>query len=273
MKSGLVTSLSKTWRTCEVMDLSESCKIYGRSGLMQSGILYQLEPLEPATDETVSGFLPTPVASDGDKGPAKIWNSKSRKNADSYGSNQGGGAGRTGVVRHSLESMAKMGLLPSILNLPTPTASDAWNERDSRKRFNREGTKDYSEAKMNNPVCQNLFTALTKFNLLPTPTARDWKDVMSEEAALKQMEKRHSPSLGILASANRLNLPTPTTFDSGSPLPPRKKNDSGGQKPPLVSVVGGKLNPQFVEWMMYYPQDYTLPKEYENNESNSWEIL
>ena len=52
-------------------------------------------------------------------------------------------------------------------------------------------------------------------------------------------------------------LPTPTTFDSGKPLPPRKHNPSGGQKPPLVSVIGKKLNPQFVEWMMGYPVDWT----------------
>jgi DNA (cytosine-5)-methyltransferase 1 len=45
-----------------------------------------------------SGLLPTPAAS-------------------TYGSNQGGAAGRVGKVRHSLQSMAKKGLWP------TPTAS------------------------------------------------------------------------------------------------------------------------------------------------------
>ena len=67
-----------------------------------------------------------------------------------------------------------------------------------------------------------------------------------------------------------LTLPTPTCRDSGSPLPPRKKNPSGGQKPPLVSVVGGKLNPTFVEWMMGYPKDWS---EVEKKELNSWEML
>ena len=52
-------------------------------------------------------------------------------------------------------------------------------------------------------------------------------------------------------------LPTPTCRDSGNPLPPRKSHPGGGQKPPLVSVIGGKLNPQFVEWMMGYPEDWT----------------
>lgn len=69
----------------------------------------------------------------------------------------------------------------------------------------------------------------------------------------------------------RKNL-TPTTFDSGNPLPPRKKYPGGGQKEPLVSVIGGKLNPQFVEWMMGFPMNWTLPSEYENKESSNLEI-
>jgi len=42
--------------------------------------------------------------------------------AQSYGSNQGGSAGRVGPVRHSLESLASAGLL-----LPTPRATDGTN--------------------------------------------------------------------------------------------------------------------------------------------------
>lgn len=158
-KYNQVMSLSKMWQTCGVTALSESCKIYGKSGMMRNGILYRLETSVRVTCENGYGLLPTPTATQ-------------------YGNNQGGANGRSGKVRHSLETMAKIGAL---------------------------------------------------------------------------------------------NFPTPTTFDSGNPLPPRKKNSSGGQKPPLVSVIGGKLNPQFVEWLMGYPQDHT--KTIENNESNSWEIL
>lgn len=34
--------------------------------------------------------------------------------ASAYGSNQGGGAGRTGKVRYSLQSLARNGLLPTL---------------------------------------------------------------------------------------------------------------------------------------------------------------
>lgn len=173
-KLNLGTLSLKMLPICEVKALRPLSKISGRSGMTANGILYQLEALVPVTSEKESGLLPTPTA-------------------NTYGSNQGGAQGRTGKKRYSLESMAKMGVLP-------------------------------------------------------TPCARDWKD-----NGCPAEYKRNSLAL----TAKMLSLPTPTTFDSGGPLPLRKKNPNGGQKPPLVSVIGGKLNPQFVEWMMGYPEDWT----------------
>ena len=193
-KSNLVMSLSKTWQTCEVMDLSPSCKISGRSGTMQNGTLFQLETSVLAISEKESGLLPTPTLSDAQQ-RLNLTSQLKRKSPDL-------------VVEIQLRALKNEGIIS-----------------------------------------------------LPTPTARDWKDQMSPAAAAAQIEKRNSPTLGLLASAGRLNLPTPTTFDSGNPMPPRKKNPSGGQKPPLVSVIGGKLNPNFVEWLMMYPPSYTMPLE------------
>lgn len=73
-----------------------------RSGMTRNGIAFPLRPLAHPTGETESGLLPTPSAS-------------------SYGSNQGGAAGRTGPTRHSLQSMARHGLWP------TPTNRD-WKD-------------------------------------------------------------------------------------------------------------------------------------------------
>lgn len=61
---------SLSWRT------SERCFIEGwmpfsepwpRSGMMRSGIAYQLPPLAHLTDETASGWLPTPRKNDAEK--------------------------------------------------------------------------------------------------------------------------------------------------------------------------------------------------------------
>ena len=189
---------------CETKDLTKLYKIYGRSGMHVNGILYQLAPLVPVISEKDCGLLPTPTKTD----PNRAYHYKPGTKEKVY----------------SLEGLAKNGSI----DLPTPQATDSWNTRDSRKRFNRTGTKDYNEKKANNPVCQDLYTALTKFT-----------------------------------------LPTPTCRDSGSPLPPRKKNKTGGQKPPLVSVIGGKLNPTFVEWMMGYPKNWTLIEKNESNNSET----
>ena len=44
------------------------------------------------------------------------------------------------------------------LSLPTPAASDSWNTRTPRKRFNNPDSKEYNEKKAKNPACQNFHT-------------------------------------------------------------------------------------------------------------------
>lgn len=93
---------TSSWRTsqlCLVEGLQRFSETWPRSGLMRSGTAYQLPPLAPLTDATEFGLLPTPSAT-------------------SYGSNQGGAAGRVGPIRYSLESMARKNMWP------TPTARD-----------------------------------------------------------------------------------------------------------------------------------------------------
>ena len=71
-----------------------------------------------------SGFWPTPVAHEGGQVPCP--QNRGRKlhievqmfptpSAISYGSNQGGAAGRVGPVRHSLESMARHDMWPRLV--------------------------------------------------------------------------------------------------------------------------------------------------------------
>lgn len=109
------TSFSMTWK--------EKTTPAGRR-------LFQLSALAPRTAATASGMWPTPQAMDGSKGslpprphdtgvslPQRVAQTLlPTPSATSYGSNQGGAAGRTGKVRPSLETMAKHNLWP------TPTA-------------------------------------------------------------------------------------------------------------------------------------------------------
>lgn len=59
------------WRTSQLSllgALSESLRTWPRSGMTRSGIAYQRRPLAPLTDAIASGSLPTPKATDADKG-------------------------------------------------------------------------------------------------------------------------------------------------------------------------------------------------------------
>ena len=61
---------TSSWRTsqlCLVEGLQRFSETWPRSGLMRSGIAYQLPPLVRLTEETASGLLPTPRANDSQK--------------------------------------------------------------------------------------------------------------------------------------------------------------------------------------------------------------
>lgn len=103
--------------------------------------------------------------------------------------------------------------------------------------------------------------------LLPTPTSAQYG---TNQGGYSGRTGKVRESLETMAKMGTLKLPTPTTMDSGPPLPPRKKNPSGGQKPPLNTVIGGRLNPTFVEYMMGLPKDYT--KTLDEQELNNLEM-
>lgn len=93
---------SSSWKTSRRSDPGDGsdvfCGSWPRAGMMRNGIAFLRPPSAPLTEETESLLLPTPAAS-------------------SYGTNQGGVAGRVGPVRASLETLARLG------QLPTPTAN------------------------------------------------------------------------------------------------------------------------------------------------------
>lgn len=124
----------KTLRFCAPVVSTLSSENLTAWGIMLAGECWELGTSVHRTKEKECGSLPnlpTPTA-------------------QSYGSNRGGAAGRTGKVRHSLQSMASQN------NWPTPRASDA--DRGGRGELlgKIRGTKGYRG--------------------IPTPTARDYKD-------------------------------------------------------------------------------------------------
>jgi hypothetical protein len=69
---------TSSWRTSQRSLLEEwepFSETFPRSGMTRSGTLFQLQPLVRRTDETESGLLPTPTASNGadEKSHARTW--------------------------------------------------------------------------------------------------------------------------------------------------------------------------------------------------------
>lgn len=140
-----------SWRTVPCSDHAGSTSSsvdLPASGLMQRGRLFPRKTSAHHTSGSGCGFsLPTPTAS-------------------SYGTNQGGAAGRVGPVRHSLASMARHG------TWPTPTANDSKN-----KLWTRCGKTG------------RLQETLLSIARWPTPAARDYRSGSGHQ------ERGHTPQL------------------------------------------------------------------------------
>lgn len=204
------SSSSKTSQSSPAVGYLASCKILPTSGSWGHGTWWPQPASEPRTSDDASlSLLPTPSAS-------------------TYGSNQGGAAGRSGPVRESLDSRARKGMLP------TPTCNTSTYQRD---------------------LAGNVYPSLhgmASRGMLPTPRASD-----ADKGG--RVTPRKSREGGTLTEAVSSRMyPTPTAHlakETGAPSEARLNTPtltwqaSGG--------AAGSLHPQFVEWMMGFPVGWT----------------
>lgn len=140
----------KTFQQLELEDFEKSSEHLPKSGMTVDGLVFLPVALEPHISVKDGSYLPTPTA-------------------QSYGTNKGGAAGRTGKVRMSLETMARANFWP------TPTVHGNYNRPGSSKKAGL-----------------GLATAV---KLYPTPAARDWRDNGKSPAELA----RNSQTLATIA--------------------------------------------------------------------------
>ena len=144
-----------------------------------------------------------------------------------YGTNHGGGMGRVGPVRPSLETMARHNLWPTPKSEPSGP--------------------DY--ARINRPESSgdDLATAVAK--MWPTPNMTDYKGASTRSPG------KERPACDDDLPTRVAMWPTPDAHDYKS----GKGYDHGDkrQTPQLRHLSGGSLNPNFVEWLMGYPKDWT----------------
>jgi hypothetical protein len=115
---------------------------------------------------------------------------------------------------------------------PTPTARDF-------------GTSGNGVRKGKQRQIISLGTMARK-DLWPTPQAMDWKDYSEKQG------KRKSANL-----SSMIHFRTPNASDWKNRSNDPEKRKAEGKQVNLSAQVGGSLNPQFVEWLMGYPLEWT----------------
>ena len=218
----LLSASSRMSKDTSIEDLNQSSKTWKEQVTIQRGEYSQRKKLAHLTNANASSFLPTPTATP-------------------YGNNQGGAAGRTGQVRHSLESMAKHDLWP------TPTLHG---------NYNRKGASQNSG--------DGLETAVKK-ELWPTPTA------MTGGTGVAPSHENGGHGWNIGAAVNdslsdkpKKNWPTPRASEYKDCGPVGSKSHTHMDKKNYLCAKAkqedkptGCLNPTWVEWLMGVPTGWT----------------
>jgi hypothetical protein len=88
----------------------------------------------------------------------------------------------------------------------------------------------------------------------PTPRATDGsKGGRTEEGARKELARGKNVDLGVAVKL----VPTPTARDSKSGKGKTQSDRGRKNGQSLSEVSGGQLNPQWVEWLMGFPDGWT----------------
>ena len=213
---------TSSWRTSQRSLLGGSetfSEAWPRAGTMRSGIASRRSPLAPLTDVIASSSWGT--ASLPTPQVADSW-SGCPMNAD----------GRDRV--NSLTGRPQYGMLP------TPSATPYGSNQGGS--MGRDGQ----------PVRPSLDT-MAAMGLLPTPTSGDSRNSRNATAARSAPDSKHHGGWTLSDVAYAGLLPTPTKADAE-----RTSDTYCRGNPTLHGAVGGKLHPQFVEWMMSFPIGWTV---------------
>ena len=214
---------SSTWKTYQLSIFGEAEKWLEplpRYGLMLDGVIYQLSMWERRTSGKDGGVWLTPRATDIGKGEGN----------ETFIKRMGD---RTDKCAQSLPAQVN-----NPKTWPTPRGTDGTHGGLVTPRKSKEGG--------------NLIEAVS-MNLWPTPAARDWR---SGKASQETMERNARPlNEAVMWPTPRSNQAMAATITEKAD-PDRYPNLETVLKKRDPSVVGGSLNPTWVEWLMGYPSGW-----------------
>ena len=101
---------------------------------------------------------------------------------------------------------------------------------------------------------------------VPTPIATD-----AEKCPSDSLSRAVNPTLQKSFRRRPLKVPTSTARDYRSPgLPEKRQARMDARAQPLTEVVGGQLNPDWVEWLMGWPIGWTDLEPLETGRFREW---
>jgi hypothetical protein len=218
---------------------STKCRLTWKlKGTKYNRLYFQLAPSTLPTEEIESGLLLTPTSVMTDEPPEKM---RERAERNGY---------KNGTQYGSLLSQVKYSGM-----LPTPTTQD----------YKRRGP---------NSKQQGISNTENWVGMLPTPTMFDYNSARTpekyEEDKAKYAEKGVNLQMPLKQMARNGMLPTPTTRDWKGKQANEYKQDRGEETEfKMQSLCGiaekmaeptskpSQLNPQFVEEMMGFPENWT----------------
>lgn len=239
-RDGLLGKMCKELLTLKKAWYSDRCRMTWIVKVSKSNVsLFQLQVSVHGTTETEYGYLPvtypTPTASDIEGGTAP---DVQMKNGHFYRENKKGE--RWGVK------------LRDAVMYPTPAARDIGDTTLSKSNTNRNSDSL--------PVRVMKMEKIKEQEMYPTPRARDYKD--SVTTVPPSVQKGRNPSLGQKIAMKQM-LPTPSASEHKARMQGNTQASNCITALAQKEKPGGKLNPEFVEFLMGYPMGWTEiePKE------------
>lgn len=219
---GLDLSLLKTFPPFAIEGLPWSFAISGRSGMTRSGIAFRLAPLALLTREIVSGSWPTLRACSGKRSSGANRSELYDAMMLTLRATDGDRGGRGDLIQAIRGNENKHFRYRTLTVRDAQIAGGASDPERRKAQGHSVGLHDqlWYEAKR-----------------LPTLTARDWKSGSASEATLS---KNSRPLSEVVR-----NMPTLTA------------NRWSGLQSHGENVLLGPLNPEWCEWYMGFPPNWT----------------
>jgi len=136
----------------------------------------------------------------------------------------------------------------------TPQASEAGARVETLYTKDGEPARPGERAYRKQPDGRMVLQSVTigqQVKMWPTPTSDEASNVTRTSGAFQSLTRSVQESVKM--------WPTPTSHLAKETNAPSEANRN---EPSISSIVGGSLNPQFVEWLMGYPKDWTEVQDF-----------